>query len=195
MTVGHEICARSPGAQVKSIKGYLEVIRIGFWFIGAIILLSVMIKKSPLLMISGLGALSAVLLLVFKDTLLSLVASAQMGSNDMLRIGDWIQMPQANADGFVIDIALHTVKVQNWDKTVTTIPTYKLFSESYKNMRQMFESGGRRIKRSLRIDASSVRFLTDQEIKQFKRFEILRDYLEQKEKEIQIGRATCRERE
>ena len=189
LTVGHEIYARTPRAQVKSIKGYLEVIRIGFWFIGAIILLSVMIKKSPLLMISGLGALSAVLLLVFKDTLLSLVASAQMSTNDMLRIGDWIQMPQADADGFVIDIALHTVKVQNWDKTVTTIPTYKLFSESYKNMRQMFESGGRRIKRSLTIDATTARFLTDEEIKQFKRFEILRDYLEQKEKEIQEDNA------
>ncbi|HLR29632.1 MAG TPA: mechanosensitive ion channel domain-containing protein [Paenalcaligenes sp.] len=189
LTVGHEIYARTPRAQVKSIKGYIEVIRIGFWFIGAIILLSVMIKKSPLLMISGLGALSAVLLLVFKDTLLSLVASAQMSTNDMLRIGDWIQMPQAEADGFVIDIALHTVKVQNWDKTVTTIPTYKLFSESYKNMRQMFESGGRRIKRSLTIDATTARFLTGDEIEQFKRFEILRDYLEQKEKEIQEDNA------
>src|SRR5690625_5818 len=185
LTVGHEIYARTPRGQVKSIEGYIEVIRVGFWFIGAIILLSVMIKKSPLLMISGLGALSAVLLLVFKDTLLSLVASAQMSTNDMLRIGDWIQMPQAEADGFVIDIALHTVKVQNWDKTVTTIPTYKLFSESYKNMRQMFESGGRRIKRSLTIDATTVRFLTDAEIQKIKRLELLHDYLEKKEKEIQ----------
>src|SRR5690625_4938582 len=185
LTVGHEIYARTPRAQVKSIKGYIEVIRIGFWFVGAIILLSVMIKKSPLIMISGLGALSAVLLLVFKDTLLSLVASAQMSSNDMLRIGDWIQMPQAEADGFVIDIALHTVKVQNWDKTVTTIPTYKLFSESYKNMRQMFESGGRRIKRSLRIDSSTVRFLSDAEIEDFKRFELLRGYIEKKQREIE----------
>lgn len=189
LTVSHEIYARTPRAQVKSIKGYLEVVRIGFWFIGVIILLSIMIKKSPLIMISGLGALSAVLLLVFKDTLLSLVASAQMSTNDMLRIGDWIQMPQAGADGFVIDIALHTVKVQNWDKTVTTIPTYKLFSESYKNMRQMFESGGRRIKRSLTIDATTVRFLTDQEIEEFKRFELLRDYLEKKQKEIQEDNA------
>ncbi len=189
LTVSHEIYARTPRAQVKSIKGYLEVVRIGFWFIGLIILLSIMIKKSPLIMISGLGALSAVLLLVFKDTLLSLVASAQMSTNDMLRIGDWIQMPQAGADGFVIDIALHTVKVQNWDKTVTTIPTYKLFSESYKNMRQMFESGGRRIKRSLTIDATTVRFLTDQEIEEFKRFELLRDYLEKKQKEIQEDNA------
>src|SRR5690606_26569207 len=126
----------------------------------------------------GLGALSAVLLLVFKDTLLSFVASTQMASNDMLRIGDWIEMPQASADGFVIDIALHTVKVQNWDKTVTTIPTYKLFSESYRNWRYMFESGGRRIKRTLRIDATTVRFLTEEEILSLRRFELLSDYLD-----------------
>src|SRR5690625_7002811 len=101
-----------------------------------------------------------------------------MSSNDMLRIGDWIQMPQAEADGFVIDIALHTVKVQNWDKTVTTIPTYKLFSESYKNMRQMFESGGRRSKRSMTIDATTVRFITDAEIQQCQRFEVLNNHWE-----------------
>lgn len=184
LTVAHDIYAQTPRAQVKSIKGYLEVVRIGIWFIGAIILLSILIEQSPLIMISGLGAISAVLLLVFKDTLLSLVASTQMSTNDMLRIGDWIQMPQAGADGFVIDIALHTVKVQNWDKTVTTIPTYKLFSESYKNMRQMFESGGRRIKRSLRIDSDSVHFLSDEEIEEFKRFELLNDYLTEKEEEI-----------
>src|SRR5690625_8044127 len=121
MTVGHEICARSPGAQVKSIKGYLEVIRIGFWFIGAIILLSVMIKKSPLLMISGLGALSAVLLVVFKDTLLSLVASAQMSTNDMVPIGDWIQMRQADADGCVMRRAVHAVKLHDWCRTSTAV--------------------------------------------------------------------------
>ncbi len=167
--------------QTRSIKGYLQLIRIAFWCIAFIILVSVLTNKSPLLMISGLGALSAVLLLVFKDTLLSLVASAQMSTNDMLRIGDWIEMPQAGADGYVIDIALHTVKVQNWDKTVTTIPTYKLFSESYRNWRQMFESGGRRIKRSLRIDARTVRFLRDDEIQALRRFSLLKDYLEQKE--------------
>ena len=118
--------------QTHSIKGYLQLVRIVFWCLAFIVLASALVNKSPLLMISGLGALSAVLLLVFKDTLLSLVASAQISTNDMLRIGDWIEMPQAGADGEVIDVALHTVKVQNWDKTVTTIPTYKLFSESYK---------------------------------------------------------------
>lgn len=167
--------------QVRSIKGYLQLLRMVFWGVSLIILISVVLNKSPFLMISGLGALSAVLLLVFKDTLLSLVASAQMSTNDMLRIGDWIEMPQAGADGFVIDMALHTVKVQNWDKTVTTIPTYKLFSESYRNWRQMFESGGRRIKRSLRIDARTVRFLTEAEIKSLKRFDLLTNYLEEKQ--------------
>lgn len=166
--------------QVRSIKGYLQLLRMVFWCVSAIVLIAVIMNKSPFLMISGLGALSAVLLLVFKDTLLSLVASSQMSSNDMLRIGDWIEMPQASADGYVIDMALHTVKVQNWDKTVTTIPTYKLFSESYRNWRQMFESGGRRIKRSLRIDARTVRFLTDDEIAGLQRFELIKDYLEQK---------------
>lgn len=170
--------------QTHSIKGYLQLIRIVFWCLAFIVLASTLVNKSPLLMISGLGALSAVLLLVFKDTLLSLVASAQISTNDMLRIGDWIEMPQAGADGEVIDVALHTVKVQNWDKTVTTIPTYKLFSESYRNWRQMFESGGRRIKRSLRIDASTVRFLNDEEINALGRFSLIHDYLNEKKEKL-----------
>ncbi|MCJ9714521.1 mechanosensitive ion channel family protein, partial [Bordetella hinzii] len=149
-----------------------------------VLVLSILMDRSPLWMISGLGALSAVLLLVFKDTLLSLVASTQLTSNDMLRIGDWIEMPQANADGFVKDIALHTVKVQNWDNTVTTVPTYKLFSESYRNYRQMFESGGRRIKRTLRIDATSVRFLDAEESRRLMRFRLLHDYLQAKESDL-----------
>jgi miniconductance mechanosensitive channel len=149
-----------------------------------VLVLSILIDRSPLWMLSGLGALSAVLLLVFKDTLLSLVASTQLTSNDMLRIGDWIEMPQSNADGFVKDIALHTVKVQNWDNTVTTVPTYKLFSESYRNYRQMFESGGRRIKRTLRIDATCVRFLTDEETLHLMHFRLLHDYLADKQIEV-----------
>jgi len=172
-------------AQTRSIKGYLELGKITAWAICIILVISVMVNRSPLLMLSGLGALSAVLLLVFKDTLLSLVASTQMTTNDMLRIGDWIEMPQSGADGFVIDIALHTVKVQNWDKTVTTIPTYKLFSESYRNWRYMFESGGRRIKRTLRIDASTIRFLSEAEIASLSRFSLLGDYLAAKQRELQ----------
>src|SRR5690554_3951060 len=171
-------------AQTRSIKGYVELAKIVLWGICVILVFSLLINRSPLLMLSGLGALSAVLLLVFKDTLLSLVASTQMTTNDMLRIGDWIEMPQANADGFVIDIALHTVKVQNWDKTFTTVPTYKLFSESYRNWRQMFESGGRRIKRTLRINAATVRFLTDEEVRGLSRFQLLKEYLADKVADI-----------
>jgi miniconductance mechanosensitive channel len=128
--------------------------------------------------------MAAVLMLVFKDTILSLVASVQLTSNDMLRVGDWIEMPQLNADGYVIDIALHTVKVQNWDKTVTTIPTHRLISESFKNWRAMFESGGRRIMRSLRIDQNSIRFLEPGEVERLKRFSLLSAYLADKETDI-----------
>lgn len=180
-----DVYASSQRAQTRSIKGYLELSKIVVWAVCLILIVSILADRSPLLMLSGLGALSAVLLLVFKDTLLSLVASTQMTSNDMLRIGDWIEMPQAGADGFVIDIALHTVKVQNWDKTVTTIPTYKLFSESYRNWRYMFESGGRRIKRTLRIDASTVRFLREDEIADLRRFSLLKDYLDGKQQELE----------
>ncbi|MGP1615749.1 MAG: mechanosensitive ion channel family protein [Pollutimonas bauzanensis] len=185
LSAWQDIYAVTTRAQTRSIKGYLELSKIIFWALCVILIISILVNRSPLLMLSGLGALSAVLLLVFKDTLLSLVASTQMTSNDMLRIGDWIEMPQAGADGFVIDMALHTVKVQNWDKTVTTIPTYKLFSESYRNWRYMFESGGRRIKRTLRIDASTVRFLREDEVIALRRFALLRDYLDEKHDELQ----------
>ncbi|CAM5208351.1 Small-conductance mechanosensitive channel OS=Castellaniella defragrans (strain DSM / CCUG 39792/ 65Phen) OX=1437824 GN=BN940_08781 PE=4 SV=1 [Castellaniella denitrificans] len=177
----------------RPIKGYLEIAQLAVWALCLVLVVSVLLDQSPLLMISGLGALSAVLLLVFKDTLLSLVASTQMNTNDMLRIGDWIEMPQAGADGFVIDMALHTVKVQNWDKTVTTIPTYKLFSESYRNWRQMFESGGRRIKRTLRIDAESVRFLDDAEILALRRYRLLGDYLAAKQSALEDANQALQE--
>src|SRR5690606_7955799 len=182
-----EIFASSSRGRTRSIKGYVEVARIALWALAIIVMISLMFNRSPFLMLSGLGAISAVLLLVFKDTLLSMVASTQMNSNDMLRIGDWIEMPQANADGFVVDMALHTVKVQNFDKTVTTIPTYKLFSESYKNWRQMFESGGRRIKRTIRLDATSVRFLSEEEITRLRRFALLNDYLDEKQEELELS--------
>jgi len=185
LKAGQDVYANTKRGQTKSIKGYIELGRILLWGVCVILVFSTLIDRSPILMLSGLGALSAVLLLVFKDTLLSLVASTQMATNDMLRIGDWIQMPQANADGSVIDIALHTVKVQNWDNTVTTIPTYKLFSESYRNWRNVFESGGRRIKRTLRLDATTVRFLTEGEVRELERFSLLRDYLQGKERELQ----------
>lgn len=180
-----EVYASTTRAQTRSIKGYVQVGKLGLGLVCAVLVLSILIDRSPLWMLSGLGALSAVLLLVFKDTLLSLVASTQLTSNDMVRIGDWIEMPQSNADGHVIDIALHTVKVKNWDNTVTTVPTYKLFSESYRNYRHMFESGARRIKRTLRLDATSVRFLQDDEIRALMRFRLLHDYLTEKQAEVE----------
>src|SRR5690606_28610850 len=135
-------------------------------------------------LLTGLGAATAVLMLVFQDTLLSLVASVQISGDGRVRIGDWIEMPSQNADGDVIDIALHTVTVQNWDKTVTTIPTKKLISESFKNWRGMQEAGGRRIKRALYLDQSSVRFLEPEERQRLGRFVLLREYLAQKEREL-----------
>ncbi|MNK08160.1 Miniconductance mechanosensitive channel YbdG [compost metagenome] len=176
--------ARSPRAHRRSIKGYLQVVKIAIYAIATILVIAALIDRSPLLLLSGLGALAAVLMLVFKDTILSLVASVQLNSNDMLRVGDWIEMPQVNADGDVIDIALHTVKVQNWDKTVTTIPTWRLINESYKNWRGMQESGGRRIKRALLIDQTSVRFLEAEERERMRRFLLIDDYLAEKGAEM-----------
>jgi len=139
--------SRPEGARTatRSIKSYVQLGKLALALIGAIVIVAVLIDRSPLILLSGLGAMSAVLMLVFKDTILSFTAGVQLSSNDMLRVGDWIEMPQVGADGAVIDIALHTVKVQNWDKTITTIPTWRLMSESYRNWRGMSESGGRRL--------------------------------------------------
>jgi miniconductance mechanosensitive channel len=175
---------RRPHAGSRPIKGYLQVGKIAIFSAAAILVIAVLIDESPLLLLSGLGAMAAVLMLVFKDTILSLVASVQLTSNDMIRLGDWIEMPDFGADGDVIDIALHTVKVQNWDKTVTTIPTHRLISEPFRNWRAMFEAGGRRIKRSLKLDQNSVRFLEPEEIARLRRFSLLEDYLARKDAEI-----------
>ena len=184
LDMANALYARSPRAHRRSIKGYLQVLKIVIYAIATILVIAALIDRSPLLLLSGLGALAAVLMLVFKDTILSLVASVQLNSNDMLRVGDWIEMPQVNADGDVIDIALHTVKVQNWDKTITTIPTWRLISESYRNWRGMQESGGRRIKRSLLIDQTSARFLTEAERDRMRRFLLIDDYLAGKSAEM-----------
>jgi miniconductance mechanosensitive channel len=134
---------------------------------------------------SGLGAMTAVLLLIFKDTILSFIASLQITFNDLFRIGDWLEIPDFGADGDVIDIALHTVQIQNWDKTISVIPTHKLIDGTFKNWRGMQESGGRRIKRSVLIDISSIKFCDEEMIKKYKKYQILRNYVEQKEKEIE----------
>jgi miniconductance mechanosensitive channel len=171
-------------ANNRPIKGYLQVLAIFVYVATGIVMISILADRSPVIFLSGLGALTAVLLLVFRDTILSLVASVQIMSNDMIRIGDWVEMPQAHADGDVIDIALHTVKIQNWDKTFTTVPTHKFISESFRNWRGMQESGGRRIKRPLHLDVNSVRFLTEDEIEHLGRYEFLAGYMEQKRKEL-----------
>lgn len=175
---------RRPYAASRPIKGYIQVVKILIYAGATILMAASLMERSPLLLLSGLGAMAAVLMLVFKDTILSLVASVQLTSNDMIRVGDWIEMPQFNADGDVVDIALHTVKVQNWDKTITTIPTYKLIEGSFKNWRPMFEGGGRRIKRSLLIDQNSVRFLQPDEQARLRRFALIDDYLDQKQAEL-----------
>ncbi|MDX1704247.1 MAG: mechanosensitive ion channel family protein [Altererythrobacter ishigakiensis] len=180
----NELYERLPRSKNRPIKGFIQVIKILVLCGAAIIMISVLIDESPLLLLSGLGAITAVLLLVFKDTILSLVASVQLTTNDMLRVGDWIEMPSMNADGDVIDISLHTVKVQNFDKTITTIPTHRLVSDAYRNWRGMSDAGGRRIKRALTIDQNSVRFLKDEEVGDLSRFRVLRDYLERKKQEI-----------
>jgi len=146
------------------------------------------------MLLSGLGAIAAVLMLIFQDTILSLVASIQINSNDIVRVGDWIEMPSQHADGDVIDIALHTVKVQNWDKTITTLPTRKLITDSFRNWRGMTEWGGRRIMRSLYLDQRSVRFLSDDDVDKLKDFVILDGYLEEKRRELAEWNARLAER-
>lgn len=185
---------RRPDAVSRPIKGYLEVFKIIVYAVAVLLVIATLVDRSPLILLSGLGALAAVLMLIFQDTLLSLVASVQISSNDMLRVGDWIEMPNLNADGFVTDIALHTVKVQNWDKTITTLPTKRLMTEPFKNWRGMFESGGRRIKRSILLDQNSFRFLTPEERQDLQRFALLNGYLEEKRKELEEWNAKLAER-
>ncbi|MBT2338482.1 MULTISPECIES: mechanosensitive ion channel family protein [Pseudomonas] len=179
-----DVYARTEHARTRSIKGYVQLTKMVLYVFGAIIIVATLIDRSPLLLLSGLGAMSAVILLVYKDTLLSFVASVQLTSNDMLRVGDWIEMPQVGADGDVVDITLHTVKVQNFDKTIVSIPTWRLMSESFKNWRGMQQSGGRRIKRSLFIDASGVRFLHDEEEQRLTQVRLLTDYISRKQAEL-----------
>ncbi|GLZ85805.1 mechanosensitive ion channel protein MscS [Metapseudomonas resinovorans] len=175
---------RRKDAHLRPIKGYVQVLKIAIFAIATILMIASLIDRSPLILLSGLGAMAAVLLLIFQDTLLSLVASVQITSSDIIRVGDWVEMPQLNADGDVIDIALHTVKVQNWDKTITTIPTKRFITDSFKNWRGMQESGGRRIKRCLYLDQNSVHFLSADDIDRLHRFRLLDGYLKAKESEL-----------
>lgn len=184
LSAANTIYSALPVAKERPLKGFVQLVQIVVWIFGGVLIVSAVLDKSPLLLLSGFGAMTAILLLVFKDTILSLVASVQLTAQDMVRVGDWIEMPQFGADGDVVDVQLHTVKVQNWDKTITTIPTHRLITDSFKNWRGMSQSGARRIKRAIVIDVSSIRFQTEQEVEHFTRFALLKDYILDKEREL-----------
>lgn len=168
----------------KPIKGYIQVVKIVLYSLITIISAAVLLGKSPLYFLSGLGALTAILLLVFKDTILSLVASIQIATNGMVRIGDWISMPSYQADGDIIDIALHHVTIQNWDKTLTTIPTHKFLDTPFRNWKGMSESGGRRICRSIHIDLNSVKVVDADLMKRLSNISLISDYISDRQNEI-----------
>ncbi|ASQ90792.1 mechanosensitive ion channel protein MscS [Prosthecochloris sp. GSB1] len=174
------------------LKSFIQVIKTIVVSIGAVIVISKLIGKSPVVFFSGLGAFTAVILLIFKDSILGLVAGIQLTTNNLVRVGDWIEMPKYGADGDVVDISLVTVSVRNWDKTISTIPAYALISEGFKNWRGMSESGGRRIKRSVNIDMNSVRFCDDEMLAQLQRIQLLRDYLSSRTSEIDAFNAEHR---
>ena len=173
-----------PIARERPIKGFIQLGQIAVWVVGAILIVAALIDQSPVIMLSGLGALTAVAMIVFQDTLLSLVASIQLTGQQIVRVGDWLEMPDYGADGDVIDVALYNVTVQNWDKTLTTIPTNKLVNGAFKNWRGMTEAGGRRIKRAINIDLNSIRSLSDAESKRFSDFALLKDYIASKEEDL-----------
>src|SRR5690625_1184495 len=169
----------------KPLDSYAQVVAIFIFFVCGIIVFTTLTGKSPYAFLISLGAASAVLMLVFKDTILGFVASVLVSANDMVSVGDWVEMPKYGADGDVLSINLNTVKVQNWDKTITTVPTYAFISDSFKNWRGMQESGGRRIKRAIYLKMNSFRFLEEEDLEKFKKYRLLKDYVLQKEKEIE----------
>lgn len=185
LKVGEYSLSRLPAFKDKPLKSYFQLIRILLYIVTIILVLSAILGKSPVYFLSAFGAMTAILLLVFKDTILGLVASVQMSSNDMVRVGDWVEMPKLNADGDVIDINLNTVKVQNWDKTITSIPTYYFITDSFKNWRGMQQSGGRRIKRAIYVDAYSVKLVDAEMREKFKKYQLIKDYVEKRQEEIE----------
>jgi miniconductance mechanosensitive channel len=168
----------------RPIKGYIQAVSIILYVVGGLIMVGILTGQSLWVLLSGVGAVTAVILLIFRDTILSFVASLQITTNDLVRINDWIEVPKYGADGDVIDIALHTIKVQNWDKTVTVIPTHKLIEQSFKNWRGMQESGGRRIKRAIHIDISTIKFCDEHMLERLGKIRLLKKYLDEKKREI-----------
>jgi miniconductance mechanosensitive channel len=166
------------------IKGFIQVLKLVLYFLAAILVISILLNKTPVFLLSGIGALAAVMMLVFRDSILGFVAGIQLAANKMVAVGDWIEMPKYGADGDVLEVALTTVKIQNWDKTITTIPTYALISESFKNWRGMSESGGRRIKRAVNIDMSSIRFCDEEMLGRYEKIQYISEYIEKKMAEL-----------
>jgi miniconductance mechanosensitive channel len=181
----HLIAQRRGQSARMPIKGFVQALKLVATVIGLILILATILNKSPVYLLSGLGALTAVLLLVFRDAILGFVAGIQISVNNLVQVGDWIEMPKAGADGDVIDVSLTTVKVKNWDKTITTIPTYSLISDSFKNWRGMAETGGRRIKRAFNLDVQSIRFADEALVARWEKIDLLKGYLKQKRDEIE----------
>lgn len=184
ITAFQDIYSELESCRELPIKSYAQIVKIILYVLGGLATIAVLTGKSPWVLLSGIGALMAVIVLVFRDTILSLVASVNIASNRLVKVGDWIEAPAFDADGDVIDIALHTIKVQNWDKTITTIPTHKLVDNSFKNWQGMQESGGRRIKRAIVVDMSSIRFCDDEMLERFRRFQLIHDYVTQRQVEV-----------
>ena len=172
-------------AKKAPITGFIQVAKLFVVIIAGLLIISNLMDKSPLLLLSGLGAVTAILLLLFRDTILGFVAGIQIAANRMVNTGDWIEMPKYDADGDVLQVGLTTVKVQNWDKTISTIPTYALISEPVKNWRGMTESGGRRIKRSLNIDIQSIRFCDQDMLDEFTKIRYIKRYIQAKLEKMQ----------
>lgn len=180
-----EIYNRKEAFKNKPLKGFVQIIQVLVFFVGFIIIISILIGKSPATLFAGLGASAAILMLVFKDTILGFVAGIQLSANDMLRPGDWITMTKYGADGTVIEVTLNSIKVRNFDNTITMIPPYALVSDSFQNWRGMQESGGRRVKRSINIDMNSVRFCTPEMLEKFRKIALLTEYVDTKQQELE----------
>ena len=184
LNIAERIYRRFEISRKFPIRGFIQVVKIILSICAGIFVISIVIGKSPLTLFAGLGAMSAVLMFIFKDSILGLVAGIQLSANQMVACGDWIEVPKFGADGEVLDVALTTVKVRNWDKTITTLPTYALISDSFKNWRGMSQSNVRRIKRSLCIDLQTVKFVDDSLLAKFKEISLLKDYITEKEREV-----------
>ena len=184
LNVAEDIYQTFDAAKEIPIKGFMQVLKLILYFLSAVLIVSILLGKTPIYLLSSVGALAAVMMLVFKDSILGFVAGIQLAANKMVSVGDWIEMPKYGADGDVLEVALTTVKVQNWDKTITTIPTYALISESFKNWRGMTEAGGRRIKRSINIDINSIQFCNEDMLNRYQKIHHIAGYINDKKQEL-----------